>query len=277
MNTLSWRTATTALPCENNPRAVFERMFGDSATTDPAARRARIQKNQSLLDSVSEAATRLNLDMGPSDRVKLSEYLDAVRDIERRIQVAEDQTDRVPTIDRPAGIPETFAEHAKLMFDLEILAFQSDLTRVITFMMGREQSDRSFRELGIAETHHQVTHHRDIPELQAKIAMINHYHAQMFAYLMQRLQSTSDGDGTLLDHSLIVYGSGISEGDRHSYIDLPILLAGGRAAGIEGGSHIRYPEGTQMTDLYATLLDKLGVPGERVANSTKRLDFTSAA
>ncbi len=275
MNTLSWRSPTTALPCENNPRAVFERMFGDSTSTDPAVRLARIQKNQSLLDSVSQAATRLNLDMGPSDRVKLSEYLDAIRDIERRIQVAEDESYRVPTIERPSGIPETFAEHAKLMFDLEVLAFQTDLTRVITFMMGREQSDRSFREIGIPETHHQVTHHRDNPDLQAKIAQIDNYHAQMFAYLLQKLKSTSDGDGTLLDHSLIVYGSGISEGDRHSYKDLPILLAGGKSAQIEGGNHIRYPEGTQMTDLYATLLDKLGVPVENVAEGTKRLEFTS--
>jgi hypothetical protein len=277
MNTLSWRSPTTALPCENNPRAVFERMFGDSASTDPAERLARIQKNQSLLDSVSQAATRLNLDMGPGDRVKLSEYLEAIRDIERRIQVAEDQSYRVPTIERPSGIPETFAEHAKLMFDLEVLAFQTDLTRVITFMMGREQSDRSFREIDIPETHHQVTHHRDNPDLQAKIAKIDNYHAQMFAYFLEKLQSTPDADGTLLDHSLIVYGSGISEGDRHSYKDLPILLAGGKSAQIEGGNHIRYPEGTQMTDLYATLLDKLGVPVENVAEETKRLDLTSRA
>ena len=163
------------------------------------------------------------------------------------------------------------------MFDLEVLAFQTDLTRVITFMMGREQSDRSFREIDIPETHHQVTHHRDNPDLQAKIAKIDNYHAQMFAYFLEKLQSTPDADGTLLDHSLIVYGSGISEGDRHSYKDLPILLAGGKSAQIEGGNHIRYPEGTQMTDLYATLLDKLGVPVENVAEETKRLDLTSRA
>ncbi len=277
MNTLSWRSPTTALPCENNPRAVFERLFGDSASTDPTERLARIQKNRSLLDSVAQAVGRLNADIGPNDRAKLSEYLDAIRDIERRIEVAEAESSQVPTIDRPSGIPDIFAEHAKLMFDLEILAFQTDLTRVVTFMMGREQSDRSFREIGISETHHQVTHHRNSPDLQAKIAKIDLYHAELFAYFLQKLQSTSDLNGSLLDHSMIVYGSGISEGNTHSYTDLPILLAGGKAAQIAGGNHIRYPEGTQMTNLYATLLDKLGVDAEKFGDSTGRLDLRAAA
>lgn len=263
MHTLSWRGPTTPLPCENHPRAVFERLFGDNDSTDPAARLARIQKDRSLLDSITQAAARLLKDVGASDRAKLSEYLDAIRDVERRIQTAESQSSRnLPQVDRPGSIPAAFDEYAKLMFDLEVLAFQTDLTRVITFMMGREQSDRTFREIGIPDTHHVISHHLNDPVKKTKYVQIDTYHSQIFAYLLEKLRSTSDGDGSLLDHSMIVYGGGIADGNSHSYTDLPILLAGGKAAQIQGGRYVRYPKDTQMTNLYATLLDKLGISME---------------
>ncbi len=276
MRTLSWRGPTTPLPNENQPRAVFERLFGDSNSTDPAERLAQIQKHRSLLDSVTQATARLLKDVGPTDRAKLSEYLDAIRDVERRIQTAEDQSSRgLPTVERPASIPATFDEHAKLMFDLEVLAFQTDLTRVITFMMGREQSDRSFREIGIHDSHHVLSHHSNDPVKKGKVIEINIFHAKVFAYLLEKLRSTPDGDGSLLDHSMIIYGAGMGEGNGHSYIDLPILLAGGKTARIKSGQHIRYPKDTQITNLYMTLLDKLGVATEKVGNSTGRLELPS--
>jgi hypothetical protein len=274
MQTLSWRSATTPLPCENHPRAVFENLFGDSDSTEAAERSARNRKYRSLLDSVTEAATRLMRDVGSTDRNKLAEYLDAVRDVERRIQRAEDQSSRnVPTLTRPGGIPATFDEHAKLMFDLQVLAFQTDLTRVSTFMMGREQSDRTFREIGIADSHHGLTHHSNDPVKIAKVLQINILHARLFAYFLDKLRSTPDGDGSLLDHSMIVYGSGISEGNSHSYTDLPILLAGGTAVNIKGGRHLRHPKDTPITNLYITLLDKLGVAVDKIGDSNGKLDF----
>src|SRR5712692_2864902 len=271
MRTLSWRTPTAALPIENNPRRVFERLFGDSVTTDPAERLARSKKNRSLLDSVTQAAGRLMKDIGENDRLKLSEYMDAIRDVERRIQTVEEQSSRnLPKLEQPSGIPDRIDDYAKLMFDLEVLALQADLTRVITFMMGREQSDRTFREIGIQDTHHQVSHHGNDPVKKAKYAQISAFHSEMFAYLLGKLRTLRDGDGSLLDHSLIVYGGGISEGNGHSYIDLPILLAGGKAVGIRSGQYIRYSKGTQMTNLYLALLDKLGVPVEKVGDTTRR-------
>ena len=276
MRTISWRGPTTPLPCENRPRAVFERLFGDSQSTDPAERLARTQRDRSLLDSVSEAAARILNDVGPADRAKLDEYLDAIRDLERRIQRAEAQSSEgLPSMERPAGIPDAFDEHAKLMFDLQVLAFQTDITRVVTLMMGREQSDRSFREIGIPDAHHVLSHHSNDPQKKEKIAQINVFHAQTFGYLLDKLRSTPDGEGSLLDHSLIVYGSGISEGNLHSYTDLPIVLAGGKAGEIHGGQHFRYPEGTPITNLYLTLLDKLGVTADRIGNSSGMLELPS--
>ena len=283
MHTLSWRTPTTPLPCENHPRVIFERMFGDSDSTDPAARLARIEKNRSLLDSITQAASRLLNDLGSNDRAKLTEYLDAIRDVERRIQTAENQASRnLPQVERPGGsIPGTFDEYAKLMFDLEVLAFQTDLTRVVTFMMGREQSDRTFREIGVPDTHHVISHHLNDPNKKSKYVQIDVFHSQVFSYLLEKLKSTSDGNGSLLDHSLIVYGGGIADGNNHSYTDIPILLAGGKAAQIRGGSHVRFPKDTQMTNLYATLMDKLGVSMEahwkgNGNGSIKRLELPKA-
>ena len=279
IHTLSWRTPTTPNPTENQPRAVFERLFGDSNSTDPAQRRERMLKQRSILDSVTEAAARLLPDLDSGDRAKMTEYLDAIRDVERRIQMAEDQTSRedLPVLDRPPGIPARVDDHAKLMIDLQVLAFQSDMTRVVTFMMGREQADRTYREIGIPDAHHPLTHHQNDPEKIAKVVRINTFHAQMFAYFLEKMRTTRDGEGSLLDHSAILYGSGISDGNQHLHSNLPILLAGGGLGNIKAGQHLRYPDFTPMTNLYLTLLDKFGMPVEHFGDSTGELDLLSIA
>jgi hypothetical protein len=277
LNTLSWRSPTTPMPTENNPRAAFERLFGDSDSTAQADRLARIRENRSILDFFAKDVAGLLPGIGPSDRAKLTEYLDAIRDVERRIQIAEEQASQdVPTLDRPAGVPATFEAHAKLMFDLQVLAYQCDLTRVITFMMSRETSHRSYRdELGIPDAHHPLTHHSGDEEKIAKVLKINIYHAKMFSYFVERLRATSDGDGSLLDHSIVVYGSGMSDGNGHLYDNLPTLLVGGGAGQIKAGHHIRYPKDTPITNLFLTLLDRIGVPVENLGDSTGKLEFLS--
>lgn len=276
INTLSWRSPTLPMPMEDNPRVVFERLFGDSNSTDPKERLARIEKDRSILDFFAADASRLLSRVGAQDRAKLTEYLDAIRDVERRIQLAEEKASLdVPLIDRPTGIPETFEKHAKLMFDLQVLAFQSDLTRVITFMMGKETSRRTYRELGISDGHHSLSHHGGDPEKIAKVLKINIYHAKMFAYFLEKLRTTPDGDGSLLDHMILVYGAGISDGNGHGYDNLPTLLVGGGAGQIKGGRHLRYPKGTPMTNLYLTILDKLKMPVERFGDSTGQLNLLS--
>ena len=278
LNTLSWRTPTTPLPTTGQPRAVFERLFGDSNSTNPAERRARIQKDRSLLDSVTEAAARLLAGLGPRDRAKLTEYLEAVRDIERRIQMAEEQSAReLPSLDRPAGVPAAFDEHAKLMFDLQVLAFQTDMTRVITFMMEREQSNRTFREISIPDTHHGLSHHQQDPVKIAKVTQINIFYAKTFSYFLERLQATPDGDGSLLDHVMIVYGGGISDGQEHLVQNLPVLLVGGGAGQLKGGRHIRYAKDTPMANLYLTLLDKLRIAVENFGDATGKVNLLSVA
>ena len=281
LNTISWRTPTTPLPTTGNPRAVFERLFGDANSTNAADRLARVRKDRSLLDSVTESAARLSAGLGPSDRAKLTEYLEAVRDIERRIQKAEEQSAReLPSLDRPSGVPALFEDHAKLMFDLQVLAFQTDMTRVITFMMEREQSNRTFREIGISDTHHGISHHQQDPVKIAKVTQINILYAKTFSYLLEKLRSTPDGDGTLLDHVMIVYGGGISDGQEHLVQNLPVLLVGGGAGQINyagGGRHLRFPKDTPMTNLYLTLLDKLGIPVEHFGDSTGKVDLLSVA
>jgi hypothetical protein len=273
LRTLSWKSPTTPLPIENNPRGVFERLFGDSESNDPAERRARIEQDRSLLDSVREAAASLMKSIGSTDRAKVSEYLDAIRDVERRIQIAEEASSRnLPKVERPAGIPERIDDYSRLMFDLEVLALQADLTRVVTFMMGREQSDRTFREIGISDTHHQTSHYANDPSKKGKYTKISAYHSELFAYFLEKLRATPDGDGSLLDHSMILYGSGISDGNSHSYTDLPMILFGA-SAGIKGGQYIRYPRGSQMTNLYMSLLDKLGIAVDRVGESVTKLEL----
>ena len=269
-NTIAWADATTPLPMESNPRVVFERLFGDSGSTDPAVRKARLARDASLLDSVAERADDLRRALGAPDRVKLAQYLDAVRDVERRIQMAEAQSDRdLPVVTQPAGIPGTVGEHAALLFDLMALAWETDLTRVVTFMLGREITGRTYAEIGVPDAHHPISHHQRDPEKLAKLTTINEYHVQLFSAFLERLRDTPDGDGTLLDQSMIVYGAGMADSNSHSPRDLPILLAGGGAG--TGGRHVRYPEDTPLANLHLSLLDRLGVPLERLGHSSGQL------
>jgi len=273
LNTISWSTATTPLPSEGQPRAVFERLFGDSNSTDPVVRLARIEEDRSLLDSVTEATASLMSRLGPGDRAHLSQYLDAIRDIERRIQIAEQQTsDGLPTMERPAGIPATFDEYSRLMFDLQVLAFQTDMTRVGTFMMGREQSNRAFPEIGIPDSHHPLSHHRNDPDKIAKVIQINIYHSKLFAYFLERMRNTPDGDGSLLDSSLIVYASSLSDGNQHLVENLPVLLFGDGRGQFKPGRHLRFSEDTPMSNLYLTLLDHYGIGVENFGDSTGKLE-----
>jgi hypothetical protein len=267
-NTISWKSATTPLAMENDPRAVFERLFGDSGSTDSAARLASIRRNRSLLDSLMDKVGRLEGALGPSDRLRMNEYLDAVRDVERRIQKAEEQSaNALPVLNQPAGVPSTFEEHARLMFDLQLLAYQCDLTRVTTFMIGRELSGRSYPQIGIPEAHHPLSHHEGNPEKIAVMAKLNTYHVAQFANYVEKLKSTPDGDGSLLDHVILLYGAGMSESNDHYPFDLPILVLGGGSGQLKGGRHIKYPDGTQLASLGVTLLDKLGVHVDAIGNS----------
>ncbi len=275
--TLSWRTPTTPLPVEYRPRAVFERLFGDSRSTDPAERLARIQKEQSLLDSVTSAAARLRQQVGAADRARLDEYLDGMRDVERRIQMAEQQSNReIPSFERPSGIPGAFAEHLKLMFDLQVLAFQTDMTRMITFMTAPEQSNRTYSEIGVPDVHHALSHHRNDPENLAKIVQIDTYHTELFTYYLDKLRATPDVDGSLLDNMIIMYGSAISDGNEHLLQNLPILLLGGGSGELPGDQHIRYAADTPIANLYVTIMEKLGIEVDRFGDSTGTLDLTAA-
>ena len=272
-NTLCWSSPTTPLPMASDPRAVFERLFGTSGTTDPAAWLAARRHDRSLLDMVTAKVARLSRELGPRDRVKLSEYLEAVRDVERRIQMAEQQTTReLPAMDQPAGVPDSFEEHAKLMFDLQVLAYQADLTRVITFMMGHETSNRAYPEIGVPDSHHALSHHGGDKALIERLKKVDGYLTTMFAYYVNRLASTPDGDGSLLDSVMILFGSGMSDGNRHNHHDLPTLLVGGGAGAITGGRHIRVAPDTPNANLFLTMLDTLGVPTDTMGDSTGRLD-----
>ena len=274
-NTIAWRSPTTPLPMEHNPRVVFERLFGEGGTT--TERLARLSEDRSILDAVREDMARLQHKLGPEDRGRMSQYLDAVREIERRIQRVEAQADEAElpeNLARPVGIPESFDEHARLMFDLQALAFQADITRVFTFLVGREQSAQSYPEIGVPDAHHATSHHQLDPAKLEQYAKINTYHVDLLSGFLQRLQSTPDGDGSLLDHSLILYGGGISDGDQHSHIDLPLVLAGGGGGQLQGGRHVRYPTDTPMANLLVSMLDKAGVaPAEQFGDSTGQLDL----
>ncbi len=273
-NTISWRTPTTPMPMENQPRAVFERLFGDSDSTDPKVRAARLQENRSLLDFVSQDAARLLATLAPSDRLKVNQYLDAVRDVERRIQMAEEQSTReMPSLERPVGIPPTFTEHVKLMMDLEVLAFQTDLTRVATLMTGHEMSNLGFPETGFGDPYHPLTHHQGDPVKIGKVVQVNRFHTTMLAYFLDRLRSTPEGDGSLLDHSMTLYASPLSDGNLHIFKNLPVLLVGGASGQIKGGRHLSYPTDTPMANLYLTMLEKLGVSIDSLGDSTGRLNL----
>jgi hypothetical protein len=270
--TIAWRTATTPLPMEVNPRAVFERMFGTSDTTDKGARAADIRLDRSLLDVVTGQVADLERRIGPSDKRKVDAYLDSVRDVERRIQNAEAQVEReLPIVERPAGIPASYADHARMMFDLLVLAFQTDLTRVSTFLYGREASVRGFPEIGVPDSWHPLSHHGYDPEKLGKIAKLNEFHVGLLAYFLGRLQATPDGDGSLLDRTTILYGSGLSDSNLHTPLNLPTLVMG---PGIKGGRHVKY-QPTPLANLQRTLLEMMGVPVERFGDSTGNVGFLS--
>ena len=271
-HTLSWRSPTQPLPMEWNPRAVFERLFGDSGSTNRAAREARLRQHKSILDSVTEKLASLKRELGPQDQTKVDQYADAVRDVERRIEKAERQSGlELPALEQPQGAPPVFEDHLALMLDLQLLAFQSDLTRVISFMLGKEQSARPYPQIGVPEAHHPLSHHNDVPELIAHMSKINRYHTQLFSKYLERLRATPDGDGSLLDHTTILYGSGISNSTRHSGDNLPLLVMGGGAGTLKGGRHLTYSGKPTMANLLVTLMDKMDVPVERIGGSTGKL------
>jgi hypothetical protein len=271
-HTLSWRSPTQPLPMEWNPRAVFEKLFGDSGSTDRAARETRLRQHKSILDSVTGKLASLKKELGSQDQTKVNEYSDAVRDVERRIQRAEEQHEiELPTIEQPQGAPPVFEDHLALMLDLQLLAFQSDLTRVISFMIAKEQSARPYPQIGVPEAHHPLSHHDNNPELIAHMSRINRYHTQLFAQYLAKLRATSDGDGSLLDHTTILYGSGISNSTRHSGDNLPLLVMGGGAGTHKGGRHIKYTDKPSMANLLVTLMDKMNVPVEKIGGSTGKL------
>jgi len=275
-NSISWRSETTPMPPETNPRLAFERLFGDADNADPAARAQRARERTSILDVVAARSRELMGQLGPGDRRKLDEYQYAVREIERQIQRAETDTRQVaPPIERPSGIPETFAEYLKLMYELQVIAFQADLTRVATLMVGREGSLQSYPEIGVPDPHHPLTHHQNNPEWVEKVTRINVHHMELFAHFVSRLKATPDGDGTLLDHSMVVYGSAIADGNKHTHEALPVLLAGRGGGGIKSGRHVVYAKQTPLTNLYLTLLDRMGVRPETIGDSTGRVEHLS--
>jgi hypothetical protein len=276
VDTLCWRNSTTALPMATNPRTVFERLFGDVDTTDRQEQLARLREQRSILDGWMQRASSMINKIGAGDRAKLDEYVDAIRDIERRIQIAEVQSGReLPRFERPTGVPTSFDDYFKMMVDLQVVAYQADLTRVITFMMGREGPDGglAYPQIGVTDVHHNISHHGGDPAKVEKLFRINQYHASNFRYFLEKLQSIHEGDGTLLDHSAILYGSSLSNANVHQDDNLPIMLAGGGNGRIKGGRHVRYPDGTPLANLYLTLLDMLDVPADRFGDSRGKLNL----
>jgi len=271
VNTVSWRTETSPNAPEIQPRVIFERLFGDGGSADQ--RRARIQKEGSILDSVLEETRSLTARIGPSDSSKLGEYLDSVREVEQRIQHAESSLEEsVELPDRPLGIPASFEEYARLMFDLQLLAFRSDVTRVFSLIVARELSGRSYSQIGVPGNHHLISHHREDPELKSQKARIDTHHMGLLNYFLERMRDTPDGDGSLLDHSMIVLGSGMGNPNVHDHTNLPIVVAGGGAGKLKGGRHIKYAEAVPMANLHLTLLEKVGIHLERFADSKGRVD-----
>ncbi len=277
VNSISWRSPTVPNPPEVNPRSVFERLFGtEEDAADPSARARNARLDQSILDLVSDDTKSLERNLGSTDRRKLDEYLSSVREVERQVQMGEKQAleNKIPAPDmpKPDGIPLEFGEHATLMFNLMAIALQSDITRISTFMMAREGSNRSYREIGVPEGHHGLSHHRNDPALMDKVAQINRYHMEQFAGFLHKLKTTPDGDGSLLDHTMIVYGSGISDGNRHNHDDLPVLLAGGGKM-FRSGRHVKFTESTPVANLYLSILDQMNVPTEKLGDSMGRLNY----
>ncbi len=275
MNTIAWRTPTTPLPMENNPRIVFERLFGEGGST--TERRTQLRKDRSILDAVSSDLARLQRDVGAGDRARVTQYLDAVRAIERRLQLAARTETELPALDRPVGVPESYEEHVKMMFDLTALAYQADITRVFTFMLGRELNGRAYPHLGIPDSHHGLSHHRDDPQKLALLTKINTYHVTLFRQFLDTLAATPDGDGSLLDHALLMYGAALSDSNKHLHYDLPLLLVGGSGGQLQGGRHLQYPRDSPMTNLLVSQLDKAGVRLDAgLGDSTGRLPELAA-
>ena len=273
-HTLCWRNATQPLPMEYNPRAVFEKLFGDTGSTEAAAREKRLRQQKSILDSVTDKLAKLRRELGPGDQDKMNQYTESVRDVERRIEQAEKQTGvELPSLEQPQGVPPVFEDHLALMLDLQLLALQSDLTRVISFMIGKEQSARPYPQIGVPEAHHPLSHHSNVPELIARMSKINRYHAELFANYVGRLRATPDGDGSLLDHMTILYGAGISNSNAHSGDNLPLVLVGGGAGKLKGGRHLQYENKPLMANLLVTLMDKLEVPVDHLGGSTGHLQI----
>ena len=271
-NTLCWKSANTPLPMQSDPRVVFQRLFGNSGSTDPSEQVARFRQRQSILDSVTEEIARLQGALPQGDRSKLTEYLDAVRNVERRIQIAESQMARdIPRVEQPLGAPADWEAHLRLMFDLQVLAYQVDLTRVVTFMLGREHSGMTYPQIGVPDAHHPISHHQQEPDKVAKIAKINAYHVSMFTYLLERLRATPDGDGTLLDHATIIYGAGMADSNSHSPVNIPVVVAGGGAGTLRGGRHIAFKE-ERLANLHLTLMEHMGVHVDRIGDSTEMVD-----
>lgn len=271
-NNLSWSSPTTPLPAEAHPRIVFESLFGEGGS--PAERRSALRKKASLLDSFNADIRRLQRDLGAGDRARVGEYLETVREVERRIQKAERDAVQNPLrdLDRPVGVPVAYADHVRLMFDLQVLAMQGDVTRVITFQLARETSNRTYPEIGVADPHHPLSHHGNDPEKIARMAKINAFHMSLFAEFLGKLKATSDGEGSLLDHSLLLYGSGIGNPNIHDHTNLPILVAGGGATGLKGNRHLRHSRPTPLANLHLTLLDRVGVRLDRFADSQGKVD-----
>jgi hypothetical protein len=273
-NSISWRGPQTPMAPETNPRIVFERLFGDQDfSLSPEARARRFAQRRSILDLVNDRAQRLSRDLGSSDKRKMDEYLTGVREIEQRIQMAGKETHQfVPTIEKPTGIPVSFSEYVNLMFDLQVMGFQGDLTRVSTMVLGREASVRTYGEIGVSDPHHPLSHHRNLPDNIEKLTKINTLHTTLFASFLGKMKAVKEGDGTLLDHSMIVYGGAINDGNSHSHTDLPVLLAGRGDGQLKPGRHIAYPKGTPMTNLYLTLLERMNVPTGQLGDSTGNLE-----
>jgi hypothetical protein len=273
-NTISWRTPTTPLPMESSPRAVFERLFGMSESTDSAARLAAVRKERSILDSVNDELSRFRRRIGTADRQKIEQYVESVRDIERQLQKAEEQSSReIGQVEQPVGVPASFEDHVKLMFDLLVVAYQADLSRVFSFMMAREASFRPYPELGVSDSHHPLSHHGDNPEQMEKLARVNTLHVKLFTYLVERLVATPDGDGTLLDRTVLLYGSGMGDSNLHNPLNVPALVISGSKMGIKTGRHLRYPTSEKLTSLQLALLDKLGLHLEAFGDSHEALSL----
>jgi hypothetical protein len=271
-NTISWKTPTIPLPMENNPQVVFEKLFGDGSNN--ADRLARKQQSRSLLDSVMDQVASLQRELPASDRTRLGEYLDDVREIERRIQKAENQIPadlKLP--EAPVGVPESFDEHFKIMYDLQVLAFRAEITRVATLMYARDTSGAVYPQSGIRDGFHVASHHSNNRANMDKFALINKYHVEMLAYFLDKLKSTPDGDGNLLDHSMVLYGSSMSNGNQHDHDPLPIVLAGGASGQLTGGRHVTYAPHTPMSNLLLSMLDKLGIPADKHGDSTGKLEI----